>query len=402
MSLRMRATLVTAVAGAFLASSGCRVLVEIVESNPAADGGAGGADANNADANMDWGDSGMDCHGWSFSPAHFDPCDLPVPTEDLVLRPGVWSYDTNSGALTDPEVNASFPASVLLAQDGGPQVRIVSVLSLTIEDGAVLRATGKRPLVIVSWSDMTVAGTIDVSSTVDHVAAGANPTNCDDPMTLAGADDANGSSGGGGGGLGGDGGDGGDGNGGAAVGGSGGNKISLPAYILGGCAGGHGGGLLGGAAGNGGGALHLAAQGMMTIDGLINAGGGGGNGSGGMRSGGGGAGSGGFIDLQADSVSLGSTAVLVANGGGGGGGSDNNAASPGEDGTTDDTAALGGAKEGMGADGGDGGYLDSAAGPGSDATRGGGGGGGSIGFVVVHTSNLDDNAAVVSPAITKP
>jgi len=393
-SLRLRTTLVAVVA-ALLGSTGCRVLVEIVESDTT-DGGA------NVDANTDQGDAGIDCRDWSFSPAHFDPCDLPVPSQDLVLRPGMWSYDTNSGALTDPESNASFPAGLLLPQDGGPEIRVISVHSLTIENGAILRPTGKRPLVIVSWTDMTVSGTIDVSSAIDYAAAGANPTSCDGPATLAGTSDANGSGGGGGGALAADGGGGGDGSDGAALGGVGGSQVSLPGYLLGGCPGGRGGGPLGGARGNGGGALHLAARGMMTIDGILNAGGSGAGGSGGSRSGGGGAGSGGLVDLQADMVSLGSSAVLVANGGGGGGGSDNNAASPGEDAHTDATAALGGTREGAGGDGGDGGYADSPAEDGQDATRGGGGGGGGVGFIVIHASNLDNSGAVISPDATTP
>ncbi len=389
-----------ALAAALLAGSGCRALVELVETDPAAATVDGGGPP--PDAPTDWGDAGIVCTGWDYSPAHVDPCDLPVPDPDLVLGPGMWTYDTNSGALTDPQLSATFPASVLLAQAGGPELRVVSVQSLDVQNGAILRATGERPLVIVSWSDLTVAGTIDVGGSVGDPGAGANPSACPNTGPQDGTDSTEGASGGGGGGFASAGGDGGTGSSGVAAAGTGGAAIALPAYLRGGCPGGRGGNSLAGPAGNGGGAVHLLARDSITIDGVLNAGGNGGGGSSGNRSGGSGGGSGGLIDLQADIVHLGSTAVLAANGGGGGGGSDNKVAGDGQDGQADETAALGGDGEGMGAPGGNGAFAQTSAMPGEMANRGGGGGGGGIGFVVVHASTLDDGGAVISPPTTSP
>lgn len=379
--------------------SGCRVLVELIEDDEAADVDGG---ANAADADPTRVDADVDCASWSYQPAHFDPCALPAPTAGLSLGPGLWTYDTNSGALTDPRFDASFPPSVLVTPADGPEVRIVSASFVDVQSGAILRATGQRPLVIVSWSDLAVAGEIDLSSTLASSGAGANPTACPELALQHGADSPEGAGGGGGGGFGSIGGAGGPGDGGVTAAGAAGAAVPVPDALRGGCPGGRGGNSLAGPGGSGGGALHLAARDAITIDGILNAGGSGGGASSGDRSGGSGAGSGGLIDLQASTVRLGTSAVVACNGGGGGGGSDGGIAIVGSDALADALAALGGAGQGMGAAGGDGAFAQTDALPGATAGRGGGGGGGGTGYIVVRAATFDDGGAMISPPPVVP
>lgn len=387
---------VALVAACVLSSAGCRVLVELVESDPGGDA----VDASHTDGG-DRVDANVDC-AWSYTPKHVDPCAIPAPGAELVLGPGTWSYDTNSGALTDPEFDARFPTSALIAQSDGPELRVLSVSSVDIQDGAVLRATGKRPLVIVSWSDLSVAGTIDVGSGRHREGAGGDPATCPDIGPMSGASSGEGAGGGGGGGFGSVGGAGGTGDGEVTAAGEGGAAVAMPEVVRGGCPGGIGGNSLAGPGGNGGGALYLVARDGVTIDGVLDAGGGGGSGSSGDRSGGSGGGSGGMIELQAPTVALTASAVLAANGGGGGGGSDGGIAIAGQDGQDDAVAAEGGDGQGQGAAGGAGGFADTDAEPGTAANRGGGGGGGGRGFIVVRATNFDDDGAVVSPPAVRP
>lgn len=389
-----RALAIVMLLTALSCGSGCRVLVELIEDDDTADVDGG---ANLVDADPDRTDADVDCSTWPYAPAHFDPCALPAPTAGLTLEPGLWTYDTNSGALTDPRFDASFPPSILVTPTDGPQVRIVSVSFVDLQSGAILRATGQRPLVIVSWSDATVSGEIDLSSTLASPGAGANPAACPEIALQHGADSPEGAGGGGGGGFGSIGAAGGPGDGGLTAAGAGGAAVSPPDALRGGCSGGRGGNSLAGRGGNGGGALHLAAQDTITVDGVLNAGGSGGGASSGDRSGGSGAGSGGLIDLQASIVRLGTAAVLASNGGGGGGGSDGGIALAGRDALPGALPAPGGTGQGMGAAGGDGAFAQTDALPGQTAGRGGGGGGGGAGYVIVRATTFDDNGAIISP-----
>ncbi len=409
--MRSPSLLVIALSASLAATApGCRALVELFETDTTADtdGGFGADadlvnDANTTDAFMPV-DARPNCTPWGYKPAYFDPCTVAAPEGDVELGVGDWEYDTNSGALTDPQFNVVFPPSVLMTQPGGgPEVRIVSVNRFTTATGSVLRVVGQRPLIIAAWQDVGVDGLIDVGTKTGIAGAGANPSECSLHAPTSGESDKAGSGGGGGGGFGDDGGDGGDGDGGDAVAGAKGSKISRPSFVRGGCNGGDGGksGATGPPGGIGGGALHIASQTQVRVGGSMSAaGGGGGLGSAG-RSGGGGGGSGGFLGLEGTSVQIDPSGILAANGGGGGGGCDNNEADPGEDGLLSSAAAQGGDKEGMGTAGGNGGALMSTPGePASGSNRGGGGGGGGVGFIVVHTDSTNiDNAAVISPAV---
>lgn len=388
-----------------VATGGCRALVELVETDPAGAGGDAGPDGGGPVGDAGSGaDATIDCESWGFAPAHFDPCnDLPIPVSDLDLSDGVWTYNTDTGVLTDPDNDETIPVSVVKTQNGGPSVRLISVQAFRVRSSADLVVTGTLGLIVASWSTVVVDGDIDASGALDAAGAGGNPGECDATAATVGGDFAEGGGGGGGGGFAEPGASGGSGRDNSAPGGLGGTAVNLPAYVRGGCAGAKGGNSLGGNGGGGGGALQLTARLSLEVDADILAGGGGGRGSGGARSGGGGGGSGGMVDLEAPTIDLGSNAVIAANGGGGGGGSDNNPAGHGEDGDNDGAPAAGGDNEGMGDDGGDGGALDIAAAPGKDSGRGGGGGGGGVGFIVLHASTLMvDSEAVVSPNALAP
>lgn len=382
--------------------SGCRALVEVFETDPGtnADGGPG---KDGSVATIDAG-----CGEWSHKPTPFDPCSVAAPNGDLVLGDGDWSYDTNSGALTDPDFDATFPPSVLLPQPDGPQIRVVSVNKFTLENGANLRVVGARPLVIAAWDDVQISGYIDVGSHDNNndPGAGASPDSaCANGEGVDGESDSEGSAGGGGGAFAGNGGMGGNGHGGEAIAGTPGAKVPAPMAVRGGCAGGDGGETSGSTpdGGDGGGAIYISSQTSIRIDGKINAGGSGGEGGEGNRQGGGGGGSGGYIGLEAPQVRIDSGGLLGANGGGGGGGCDNNDARSGDDGALEPFGASGGDKEGMGTSGGRGGAGTSADGQAaSPAARGGGGGGGGVGYIILRADSRNVSfQSLVTPPFTQ-
>jgi hypothetical protein len=369
--------------------SGCRVLVELVESDSAQE--------NAADAAR----PPPSCDDWTLTLVSVDACALPAPGGPLILAPGRWTLDTNSGALTDPAADASFPVSTLVTPLDGDEVRVLSVDRFELQEGAELWVHGKRPLVVVAWSSAEIAGVLDVTSRLTEPAAGADPDVCADTPPTAGTDHVEGAGGGGGGGSGGAGAAGGAGNDGAAAGGAGGEAASLASVLRGGCGGAPGGNALAGAGGPGGGAVLVAARDEVIVAGVIAAGGAGGGGARGGRAGGGGGGSGGHVGLEAPSVILGEDAIVAANGGGGGGGSDGSPASDGSDGQPDRTPAPPGAGQGMGGAGGAGAALDGAASPGAAVRRGGGGGGGGVGWIRIAADVADvADTATVSPAAT--
>lgn len=381
----MRAARAAAIAIALVAAGGCRAVVELVESDPAAEVDAAGPDPG--------------CQPWSFAPATLDPCALPAPGPALTLTAGTWGYDTNSGALTDPAQDVTFPPSALVMPAGGPELRAVSIARFDVGPGAVLRVSGKRPLVVVAWSDAAIAGAVDVTSRSGAPAAGADPDACAATAAAGGTANPEGAGGGGGGGLGAAGAAGGAGVDGAAGGGDGGGSAATPVGVRGGCAGAAGGNALAGAGGPGGGALVIAARDRVQLDGVIAAGGAGGGAAQGGRGGGGGGGAGGVVVLAAPAIAIGAGAVIAANGGGGGGGSDGNPALAGRDGQPSAAAAAGGQGQGMGGDGGAGGAAATGALVGLRARRGGGGGGGAVGRIALDSPAISvDPAAIISPA----
>lgn len=349
----------------------------------------------------------LNCEDWNPQPTILDPCkDIEVSEVDdsLLLDEtgGVYLYDTDLGTLTSPAM-ADVPHTSVILGNGGLAPRVVVARTIDIEVMVTLRATGARPLILVSWENFSISGVIDVGSSATEIGAGANDTDCD--SAEPGEDDNDGGGGGGGGGFGGDGGDGADARDGSdAAGGNGGQAVTAPSF-RGGCAGGDGGdgeSDIGGIGGNSGGAVYLLARETLTISGSVTSGGQGGTGSQGDRSGGAGGGSGGMIGMEAANITLVSGAIIAANGGGGGGGTNQATADPGQAGQASAVAALGGAGEASPAgDGGNGSAGASSVGLiGTTSNRGGGGGGGGAGVIFEVSNSFQAAGAVISPALT--
>jgi len=287
-----------------------------------------------------------------------------------------------------------------VAYTGGPETTplcVVTATSISIADNRRLRATGSRPLVLLSTGAFVVDGTIDVSA-----GAGANPATCIAPTAATGRQGGAGGSRQGRGGRGG-----------VAPTGTGPSSAPGSAVIAfdGGCRGGNGAGSNPGTGGSGGGALYLIAP-ALTINGTLNASGDGGN-PGTNPGGGGGGGSGGFIGLDAATITVATTARIFANGGGGGeGGTEYKNGNSGSSSGGPTSAASGGSgganQGGNGGSGSAGASLDGSGG-GSGGTcpngytngGGGGGGGGGAGFVYVYPAQ-PLGGSVAPPPSTPP
>lgn len=348
------------------------------------------------------------CENWN--PQHFDPCQLPSPVDelDLSVDGSPWAYDTDTGILTDSGGMETKPPSAETDQGIGGALRVISSNHVAIESGATLRVTGSIPLLIAAFSDITIAGTLDVSSKREGESGpGANPALCTANAAQTGDPSDSGSGGGGGGGFQGNGSAGGDvdldaqdgilgGEGGSAVG-------SVPAIVVGGCSGadsGVGEGVVG-VAGNGGGAVQLSAFESIRVSGVIQAGGAaGGGGPADTACGGGGGGSGGYIGLEAQQINS-SQSTLAANGGSGGEGTDQSGGgADGENGKASAEAAPGGQDvSDCGTDGGDGSDAVNLDGGPVDPpdSCGGGGGGGGAGYVLIRAVNHTTQDPTFSP-----
>ena len=342
------------------------------------------------------------CDQWT--PQHFMPCQIPPsPTGGLILGPGQWTYNTDSATFTPTPAGPFSPADV--DQPGGVQVNLISVESFELQSGATLQVEGSKPLIIASWTTILIEGVLDAGSKSNGASgAGNQPPACSsNAPTVGSGSDAGG--GGGGGGFGGAGGDGGNGDG--AAGGTGGTIAdpSPPTTVRGGCAGARGGRTGNGPPGAGGGAIELAAFTSITVNNTITSGGAGGEGGGQTNDegGGGGAGSGGYVGLDSQDVTLGSGAILAANGGGGGEGGDGRGGD-GENGPAGVGFAQGGSGQGGASDGGRGGNGGNPNGASvtSSSGNGGGGGGGGVGFILVWATTLDNQSSMISPPLIQP
>ena len=262
------------------------------------------------------------------------------------------------------------------------------IAGTTVAIDGVLRATGRRPLVLLASDSITTSSMIDVGShrsSPDRVGAGADHAAC------SGGTGPTGGGGGAGGsfvGIGGAGGP--SATSGTSSGGTSGAAAIAVTALRGGCTGQGGDGSDGGLAGHGGGAVALIAGSSIVLHAEIDAGGEGGSAGTGLTSGGAGGGAGGMIVLDAPTIS--SSSALVANGGGGGEGSEVSIAGRNGADATAVTAAPGGSGlTGQGGDGGAGSSQASSAsgGAGGAGTTGtgtshgaGGGGGGGAGLIV--------------------
>ena len=378
------------------------------------------------------------CKQWFPVPQHFDPCEIkqqPVDALDLSSS-GTYTLDTGTMTLSPPS-GALIDLTLVttsLNQPDNVDAKILSVESLTVGVNTTLRVIGPAPLIVASWTTISVNGLIDVGSHLTVTdpggssaltfafsqGAGSEPSACGSAGGDRAGDDGDGgggSGGGGGGGFQGKGGAGGRGDtSGTQDGGLGGAAAATPSIVRGGCT-----GAKSGAAGTnaslpsnpatrseggaGGGAIQLTARTELTVAGKISVGGaGGGPAQRGSACGGGGGGSGGYIGLES-AVMTTITGTLAANGGGGG----TTAlfagfGSKGEDGRADGNAAPGGLATdtcGRNAPAGSAGTtLDGASVPGSEISDcGGAGGGGAAGYILVH-GTLTSNNATLSPPVT--
>lgn len=239
------------------------------------------------------------------------------------------TIDTDTGEVT-VDGAAVRVVNGLVAQAGGPDVRVVAVRSLTTQ---VVTVTGKYPLAIISTGDIIIGGEFSASAKANVPGAGAYHDGDCVGQSAPDAPDFGIPGNSGGGGFGSAGGAGGDGDNtsiglgiqsGAAGGKPTGNASLVP--LRGGCAGGSGrfSTDLGGA---GGGAIQLSSRTRIVVSGSVAANGGGAHGGGG---------SGGGILLEAPIVEV--FGGLFANGGSGHG------CALGRDGELGDTAAQGGAE----------------------------------------------------------
>ena len=298
------------------------------------------------------------------------------------------------------------------AAPAGPALAVLHTRAFQVDQGAIVRVVGSRPLGVVASGDIAIAGTLDAGAHgVEPGAGGAIP----------GAGDGKGETGsntndtgGGGAGFGTMGARGGNAGAPSSPGGAGGPEAGDTnlTVLVGGSGGGSGyvNGCLSPPAmdalgGAGGGAIQLFAKGTIRIlgSGRIHAGGGGGSGgtncpvgpTANKGGGGGGGGSGGAIFLQARVVDH--AGILAANGGAGGGpGVQSQRGEPGQDGLIGTQPALGGMLATV--TGGNGGTRDVAPLAGEDASSGaGGGGGGAVGRIRIVASEMLTGTGISSP-----
>lgn len=351
---------------------------------------SGGSDpANNADA----GENGLAPDATPIPP---DEC--PVDA-DFVCATGTpdapWTVTGDILLNTDTDSRCR-----TILQSNNTPICLVFVETLSIRQGSSLRAVGGQPLLIASADDLTIDGSIDVSSANSGLSgASANAADCNPGISPD--DHWLGGGGGAGGSYQGPGGSGGTGNQDGLFaqgeGGVAGDVLALPTLLRGGCPGHEGENSSRGKGGDSGGALKFIVGGSFTLGqtGRILANGAGGEGAG-TFSGGGGAGSGGTIDIRATALSL--MGEISANGGGGGGGGNEvNRGGNGEDGSSS-LAADGGDKSGSAGRGGVGSSSESLiyGGQGDNGNTGGGGGGGGAGFILLSGQVV--STASISPA----
>nr|HEX4318352.1 hypothetical protein [Kofleriaceae bacterium] len=323
----------------------------------------------------------------AFASHLFSACALTAP-DTVGFSAGLsYSYDTDTDMLAESD-EAIAHGSIVLQQADGSRVRALSLASLGMPAGTTLTVGGSLPLILASWGDATIAGTITVLPS-------ASPGGCAAAAGTAAPDATSGAGGGGGGGNQGFGGTGGSDD--PVLGGTGGGTIAAPTTLRGGCPGAAGGAsttAAGGTGGAGGNAILISANGSLSIAGAVSAGGGGGA-SGSSSSGAGGGGAGGMIGLDATSLAI--AGSVVATGGGGGGAS--SAGAPATD--TGSNAAAGGSETACAPAGGSGAAqaLDGASVV-DNSTCGGPGGGGGDGYILTFATPMRGSGAIVVPAAT--
>lgn len=390
-------------AAALLTSSlaSCSVLFSYDEFEAREDGGV---------SSNDGGSLTHDGAGCRTVSPHVDTCDERDVGGALELTmSSEYVLDTDKATLATQTGEFIPLVAEAIVQEDDTKVLHVFTSSFTLTEGTTLRARGTRALVIVANEAISVAGTIDVSSTLkacmeSTVGAGSNPEICAEHPPATGTMGSSGAGAGFGS------------RGGAGQPGVAGGLEQETSTIRGGCNGGSSNSVaadnLGGI---GGGAIALVSKTSITVSAtgaILASGSGGGGGLPGMQgSSGGGGGSGGMVDLSAPSVTLAAGAHIVSSGGGGGGGGGAGSGSSvglcGADGNVDSAAGGAGGSSDTGAPGGAGGNgsgITSAADDGTlSGAAGHGGGGGGGGRIVLHSPTPSiDSDAIVSPRSSGP
>lgn len=368
---------------------------------------------NNCDGSID-----EDCPvEFRYSPSNFNPQEPNIASsKSLVvnLNCGESSFDSSSLEFGN-FCGQDQPKAVLIPQDEGPSVVVLSFRSLSIAADSSLKLRGEYPVILAVYGDAQIDGWIDASASgVTPGPGGDNPLISTDDCTLGTGEDGGGAgsiTGGGGGGYGAGGGNGGNlpdpeiergGSGGAEDPSEGIRLIPLRS----GCAGGRGQAAGQGAdekryGGAGGGGIQISAASTLTIAGGISSAGGGGTKGQSPQDGGGGGGSGGAILLEGEIVKIESSATITANGGSAAAG--NSESNPnGQDGADGEkaktTPVIGGTAHSGAGNGGNGGAVESPATMGEDAEYGGGGGGGSVGRIRINRCSTCSPPGVFSPS----
>lgn len=382
-----------------LLAAGCNQVLGVTDPH-LRDGGPLGGDAGD----MTDGSTACAGDGFGYTISNVASCDIlaaaPAP---LIVNSTI---DTSANTVTVGTTAQPLPASALVTQPGGSQVRVISVTGFRVPPGITINVVGQYGLVVVVRGDVVIDGTVNASA--NHTTAAAGSRNAAECSTSAGASGAldsgggggNNSSGGGGGGHGGSGAAGGNGVGvlvNLIPGGMGGvadaNQALRP--LRGGCPGGV---RAGGMPAAGGGAIQISASGRIDLSGTIAAAGGGGfalDTSVPAPAGG----AGGGILLEAGTISMAATAAVTANGGAGADGGGTVTACSGENGHPRNAIpATGGSCNGStDITGGAGGTSMAPAHGGDSGTRGTGGGGG-VGHIAIHSHAFTQAAgSVVSP-----
>ncbi|MFT3697286.1 MAG: hypothetical protein QM831_29355 [Kofleriaceae bacterium] len=336
----------------------------------------------------------------SGSPQDTAGVDAPVPCTGTMVGHGMYMFCVTDVSMKSLSGTIDTSGGMCAMDSVHPELCIVQGGDVTIGVPQPVKGQGPRPLVIAATGNLTVMGTIDVSSDKTTLGAGIDIggiTGCDLGDAAASAGD-----GGPGGSFAIKGGFGGKSQGGNAMPG----KIVPAPTILTlrpGCPGGPGAGAVQssvGAGGNPGGALYLATASELRLPAtaVIRANGAGGNGAS-VSNGGGGGGTGGLIVLDAASYNVMAGSTISANGGGGGEGGSTIAGTDGQASNAYNVGGKGGMGVGSGGDGGDGAALMAASGSGAGALgAGAGGGGGAIGYVIVYGAS--DWAGRISPTPT--
>src|SRR4051812_14021741 len=125
-----------------------------------------------------------------FTPSHISSSDFQLGTQPLTI---MTSIRTDSGNLLVD--GAPAPAGVSFAVENG--LAVLAASQVTVPSGATVRVTGALPLVIVSRSSISIAGTLDASAHGTQPGAGGSGSSAGPGKGTNGASDNGGAASGG-------------------------------------------------------------------------------------------------------------------------------------------------------------------------------------------------------------